>query len=151
MRKKQIIFGFLSAVLVTFLLASITGTQVVLAEILGFGLDVSLADRLSATFHDIVGLAPVLIILTGSAFLVAFPVAALCARFLDRSRTYWYLAAGFSSLPVTLILIKWFMGVTLFAAARTLSGMLLFALCGLVGGWLFARVTKPNISPGRIE
>jgi len=142
MKKTKAARIFIFVVLVTFLLASIIGTQIVLADILAFGLDVSFSDRLSASLHDIVGLAPALCAIIGAAFLLAFPVARLGKRFLGGKRTHWYLAAGFTSLPATLMLIKSIMGVTVFAAARTGFGLLLFALCGLVGGCLYARLTQ---------
>jgi hypothetical protein len=52
------------------------------------------------------------------------------------------MAAGLTSLPAALTLIKTLMGGTVFAAARTGFGMLLIALCGLMGGWLFARLVN---------
>ena len=131
---------FIVAVLATFLLASIVGTQLVLADIVSFGLAVSLQDRVSATIHDIAGLATVLPILISVAFLLAFVIAESGRRILTGKRAYWYMAAGLTSLPVALTLIKTLMGGTVFAAARTDFGMLLFALCGLLGGWLFARL-----------
>ena len=133
---------FILTVGFTFLLASVVGTQIVLADIQSFGLEVSFGDRVSATFHDIAGLAPTLIALIGATFLVAFVIAALCKRYLGGKRTYWYLAAGFTSIPAALWLIKSIMGVTLFAAARTGPGMLLIAICGLVGASLFIRLTQ---------
>ena len=133
---------FVAAVLATFLLASIVGTQLVLADILSFGLVVSSSDRVSATIHDIAGLATVLPILISVAFLVAFIIAESGRRILTGNRTYWYMAAGLTSLPAALILIKTLMGGTVFAAARTGFGMLLIALCGLFGGWLFARLVN---------
>ena len=113
-----------------------------LADVSSFGLRVSLADRVSATVHDLVGLVPALFLLITGTFLLAFGFAALCRRFLGGKRSWWYLAAGFTSLPAALILIKYFMGGTLFAAARTSFGMLLIALCGLAGGWVFARLLQ---------
>ena len=89
---------FVAAVLATFLLASIVGTQLVLADILSFGLVVSSSDRVSATIHDIAGLATVLPILISVAFLVAFIIAESGRRILTGNRTYWYMAAG--CLPV---------------------------------------------------
>ncbi len=142
MKKTKTVMIFIFSALVTFLLASIGGTQIVLAEIQGFGLDVSLSDRFAASFHDMLGLAPVLFVLISAALLVAFTVAALGKRFLGGKRTFWYLAAGFASLPATLVLIKSIMGVTVFAAARTGFGLSLVALCGLVGGFLFSRLTQ---------
>lgn len=131
---------FIVAVLATFLLASIVGTQLVLADIVSFGLTVSLQGRVSATIHDIAGLATVLPLLISVAFLLAFVIAESGRRILTGKCTYWYMAAGLTSLPAALTLIKTLMGGTVFAAARTDFGMLLFALCGLLGGWLFARL-----------
>lgn len=133
---------FIVAVLATFLLASMLGTQLVLADILSFGLVVSLSDRVSATIHDIAGLATMLPLLISVTFLLAFIIAESGRRILTGKRTYWYMAAGLTSLPAALTLIKTLMGGTVFAAARTGSGMLLFALCGLIGGWLFARLVN---------
>lgn len=142
MKKIKPVLIFILSVSVTFLLASIVGTQIILADIMSFGLDVSYSDRISATIHDIAGLSTTLSILIGAAFLVAFLVAALCFRFVGGNRTYWYMAAGFTSIPVTLILVKALMGGTLFAAARGGFGMVLIAFCGGVGGWIFARLTQ---------
>ena len=133
--------AFIITVLITFLLMSVAGTQIVLADILSFGLDVPLSDRVSATLHDIVGLAPALSVLVAVAFLLAFLVAALGKRILGGNRTYWYLVAGFTSLPIMLILIRSIMGGALFAAAQTGFGLFIMALCGLPGGYLFARLT----------
>lgn len=146
MKRLKLALAFVASVIIGLLLASITGTQLVLADIRGFGLDVSLADRVSATAHDIVGLAPVLSILISTTFLIAFLIAAGCTRYLRGNRTYWYLAAGFMSLPASLYLIKMIMGATLFAAARSGTGMLLFALCGLIGGAVFAGLTQRSSS-----
>jgi hypothetical protein len=136
------VLAFIIAVLLTFLLTSVAGTQIVFMDIQSFGLDVPSSDRLSATLHDIVGLAPTLSVLIAVALLIAFLVAALGNRYLGGNRTYWYLVAGFTSLPVTLILIKSIMGSALFAAAGTGFGMFIIALCGLLGGYLFARLTR---------
>ena len=133
---------FIVTVLATFLLASIVGTQLVLADILGFGLVVSSADRVSATIHDIAGLATMLPILISVTFLLAFIIAESGRRIMSGKRTFWYMAAGLTSLPAALTLIKTLMGGTVFAAARTGFGMLLIALCGLIGGWLFARLVN---------
>ena len=144
MKKTKIVRAFILAVLITFLLSSVIGTQLVLMDVKDFGLDVSSSQRLSSTLHDIIGLAPALSILISTAFLVAFAVAALCNRFLGGNRYYRYTLAGFTCLPVTLLLIKYIMGATLFAAARTGYGMFLVSLCGLLGGWVFARLTQPE-------
>ena len=129
---------FLVTVVVSAILTSIVSTQLVLADIQSFGLAVSFADRLQATLHDLLGLALPLLMLIGLSFLVAFVIARNAIRIIGGNKSIWYMAAGFTSMPAAIVLIKYFMGGTLLASARTSLGMLLVACCCMAGGWLFA-------------
>lgn len=140
---KRLIF-FLLAVFVTATLVSIVATQLVLADIQGFGIPVTLAERMSATVHDLLGLGPTLLVLFTPTMAVAFGIAYVAnKRFPSsaRGRSLWYCASGFTSLPAVIYLIRIAMGATLLAAARTPTGMLLLAALGLIGGWIFALLT----------
>ena len=141
MRMGRIILAFIFAVATSHVLTSIAGTQLVLADIRGYGLTITLSERLAATFHDIHGLVPTLPMLIGATFLIAFSVAAVGHRFLRGHRRYWYMAAGFTSLPVAMMLIKSTLGANPFAAAGTVTGLLFIALCSMAGALLFARLT----------
>lgn len=134
---KTVVFYF-AAVIDAVLLISIVSTQLVLADIEGFGLHVSLSDRLQATTHDLLGLAVPLLLLIGLSFIISFVIARYLHRSLGGNRTLWYMAAGFTSVPAAIMLIKYFMGGTLLASARTSLGMFLIACCSMAGGWLFA-------------
>ena len=138
----KVVTAFIAVLFAVYLLISIVWTQIVLAEVKSFGLAVSLSDRIAATLHDIVGLAEMLPWLIVPALLVAFIVAALGKRFMGGNRTYWYLAAGLTSLPAGLILLELVLGGAPYAAARTGFGLSLIALCGMAGWWLFARLTQ---------
>jgi len=142
MKTIKSILAYLVATVVAYLLTSAMGTQFVLADIKSYGLVVSLSDRVAATLHDIAGLIPVLLILVSATYLVAFIIAALGHRFVGGSRQYWFLAAGFSSLPATMMLMKLTMGITPFAPAGTVFGLFLIALCGLAGAWVYTRLTR---------
>jgi hypothetical protein len=142
MKVIKLILSYLVAIVVAYLLTSVMGTQFVLSDIKTYGLAVSLSDRIMATLHDIYGLVPVLLILVSATYLVAFVIAALGHRFVGGSRLNWFLAAGFTSLPATMKLIKMAMGATLFAPAGTGFGQFLIALCGLAGAWVYARLTQ---------
>lgn len=133
---------YFAAVICAVFLVSIVSTQLVLADIQGFGLEVSLRDRLQATAHDLLGLAVPLLLLIGLSFIVSFVIAYNLHRFLGGNRTLWYTAAGFTSVPVALLLIKYFMGGMLLASARTSPGMFLIACCSMAGGWLFAYLSS---------
>lgn len=129
---------FISAVIDTAILVSVVSTQLVLADVSSFGLDVSIGDRLATTLADLLGLGPVLLILISCSFLVAFPIANFAHRRFGGGRQWWFAAAGFTSLPAAIVLIKLAMGGTLLASARTPLGMFLVALCSMAGGWMFA-------------
>jgi hypothetical protein len=81
-------------------------------------------------------------ILISATYLFAFVIAALGHRFVGGRRLYWFLVAGFTSLPITMMLIKMAMGVTPFAPAGTIFGLFLIALCGLAGAWVYARLMQ---------
>lgn len=142
MKTIRSILVFSLAVMVAHLLMSAAGTQFVLADIQSYGLAVSMSDRIAATLHDIYGLIPALLMLVSVAFLVAFTIAALGHRFVGGNRMYWYLAAGFASLPAAMLLMRLTMGITPFAIAGTAFGLLLIAFCGLAGAYVFARLTR---------
>ena len=133
---------FISAVIDAALLTSIVSTQLVLADVKSFGLEVSIGDRLDATIHDLIGLMLPLLILIGLSFLVSFAIARYAVRIIGGNRTLWYMAAGFTSVPAAILIIKYFMGGTLLAAARTSLGMFLVACCCMAGGWVFAFLTS---------
>jgi hypothetical protein len=132
---------FIGAVLLASLLTSLVSTQIVIAELNNFGIRVSLTDRLCATVKDLYGLGVSLFVMITPGFLIGFIIAKYAHHLLGGNRTLWYITAGFSTFPITLLLIKYFMGVTLLASARTSFGMLLVACCCMLGGWMFANVS----------
>lgn len=133
---------YFSAVVDSVILTSVVSTQLVLADIQGFGLDVSLNVRLHATVGDLLGLAVPLLLLVGLSFMIAFIIARYLHRLVGGIRTLWYMAAGFTSVPAAIVIIKYFMGGTLLASARTSLGMFLIACCCMSGGWLFAYLSS---------
>lgn len=132
---------FLIAVVDAAILISIVSTQLVLADVQSFGLEVSAADRLQTTLADLLGLAVSLLMLIGLSYLIAFTIARYAIRMIGGNRMLWYLAAGLTSVPAGIVLIKFFMGGTLLASARTPLGMTLIACCSMAGGWVYAYLT----------
>ena len=133
---------FVGTVVDTAILVSIVATQLVLADIAGFGVDISMGDRLMATVHDLLNFGPTLLVLIGVSFAVAFLVAFLAHRRFGGNRTTWYMVAGLTSFPAMIFLLRAAMGVTLIAAARNLTGLILLSLCCMAGGWAFAWLTS---------
>ena len=129
--------AYLASVIDATLIISIISSQLVLADVASFGLDVPINVRLATTASDLAGLGPALLVLVAATYAVAFTVAAFGRRRFGGSAYLWYPVAGLTSLPVAIVAIKWLMGGTLLASARTPLGMALVALGSMSGGWLY--------------
>jgi len=138
------IINFSLSVIISALGISIISSQIILAEIQGFGLDVSASQRLSVTIQDLLGLTPGLFILLTPSFMIAFIISKYVQPILGGKRTFWLSFAGLCSFPCTLYLIQYFMGITILASARTNSGMLIIALCCATGGLLYAKLSTKS-------
>ena|SRR6056297_1160255 len=136
--------AFLPALLVTYVLASVAATQLVLSQVASMGIAVSLADRASASVHDVVGLATSYLPLIALALLLALPVAAGLSRLLPGHRALLYSLAGFVALVALHLIMKAVLGVSGIAATRTLPGLLSQGAAGVIGGLCFHLLMRPR-------
>lgn len=138
--------AYVFAVLLTYLLGSVVATQVVLSGIVSMGVGVSLADRLSASLHDVLGLASSYLPLIAIALVLALPVAAGLARLLPQRRALLYLLAGFVALVALHLIMKAVLGVSGIAATRSLAGLLSQGAAGAIGGLCFHALTRRRVN-----
>ncbi len=129
--------GFAAAVLLAEVLAAVASAQFVLAELGRLGIDVTLADRLSMSLHDIGGMLPLYGSIIGAAFLIALPVAAWLARRTPQHQTALYFAAGFVALVTAIKLMQLAFDIMPIAGARSLAGLLTQGLAGGVAALVF--------------
>lgn len=134
--------AYFPAVLLTYVLASVVATQVVLSRVAAMGLVVSPADRFSASVHDLLGLLSSYLPLIAIAFLLALPVAAGLSRRLARHRALLYLLAGFIALVALHLIMKAVLGVSGIAATRSVPGLLSQGAAGALGGLCFHGLTR---------
>mgnify|MGYP003121371637 FL=1 len=134
--------AFLPAVLVAYLLASVIFTQTILATVHGFGLDVSLAQRLAATGHDILGMASSYLPLLLVALLIALPVAAGLTRLLPTKRGLLFTLAGFTAVVTLHVTLKLVLGVSGIAVTRTVAGLVGQGLAGALGGYVYHYLSR---------
>ncbi|MXY04853.1 MAG: hypothetical protein F4Y55_03180 [Gammaproteobacteria bacterium] len=133
--------AFVAGVLATYVLAAVVSTQMILGEVAALGLPVNFGDRAAATLHDLAGMAMAYLPLIGASLLIAFPVAALVLRYVRLPRAFGYALAGGAAIwALHLIMIATF-GMHPVPATRTALGLALQAGAGLVGGYVFARIT----------
>ena len=131
---------YLLAVIVAYLLASISATQSVVSSLANMGVDVSIGDRLAMTLRDITGMASLFLPMIAAAFLAAFLVVAMLLRWWPQWRTPLYLVAGASALVTIHLTLKLAFFITPIAVGRTLGGLLVQGLAGAVGAYVYARL-----------
>lgn len=128
---------YISAVLLTYLLASVSATQHVVARLLSMGLTVEPGERMLMTLQDLGGMAGIFLPLIAFGFLAAFLVAALLHYWLKRAQALLYVLAGATALVAIHVLLNLAFNITPVAIARSPSGLLIQGFCGAAGGYLY--------------
>ena len=132
--------AYVAAGVVAAVLGCIASTQFTLAGLVGFGMEVPVADWLYATLHDVIGMGPLYMTIAAVAFLPAFGIATGLLRWVPGARGFWFAVAGAASIVTAILIIKFTAGGTVIGGARTPPGLLAQALAGGAAGWLFARI-----------
>ena len=139
---RRLVVSFVAAAAIASVLASFCSTQFVIAGLSAPGIDIPPSTRLAMTLDDL-GILKALLPAIAACWLVAFPVAALCSRKLGGNRMAWFAAAGGIALVAELLIINAVLGVTIIAGARSLPGLACLGLAGVIGGAVFAHLTRP--------
>jgi uncharacterized PurR-regulated membrane protein YhhQ (DUF165 family) len=132
----------LLAIIVAYLLASITATQSVIARLAEMGVDVNFAERLRMTLHDIAGMAGMFLPMIAFGFLAAFLLTALLCRWLGKRPVALYILAGAVALITIHLTLNLAFGITPVAIARTTGGLLIQGVAGAVGGYFYAYINR---------
>ena len=103
---------YLSAVLVTYLLASISATQHVVSSLASMGVEVGLTDRVSMTLSDLAGMAGMYLPLIAFGFLLAFLITAMLHYWLKRWQTALYVLAGATAVIAIHVLLHLAFNIT---------------------------------------
>lgn len=140
----RLLLAFVAGVLVTAITGSLWQTRHNLAAIEQLGHEVPAALAAETMLADLLGFGPLFAGLAGLALLVAFMVAALLVRALaGQARYSLYALAGAAAVLALLAVMGMSLPVTAIAAARTAGGTAGLALCGTLGGLVFAALTPP--------
>lgn len=129
-------------VISVYVLATLAATQSVINRLAGMGIPTSLAERLSMSAQDLLGMAGLYLPLIAVALLLAWPIAGWLGRHSPGKRTLLFVLAGATSMLCIHLALNWSFDITLVAVARTPLGLLSQALAGAAGGWLFTRLKK---------
>lgn len=146
MKKLLLTLHFLLATVVTAIFACIAQTQMVLHELSQLEVQISLSKRLYMSWQDLAGLLPSYgsIILLGLA--IGFGATNLIRRYTSIKSSNLYIFAGGAVMAVILIAMQPVLGVTLIAGARSSVGIILQIIAGMIGGFCFMSLRKPQHS-----
>ena len=140
----RVLKAFFPAVVITYILAALLATQVVLQDLVAMGVAVDIGTRVHASLHDLLGLATSYLLLILFAFLLAMPAAAALVRLhlIPGPRALWFALAGALALVLLHVIMRQVLGVWPLAAAREWPGLLLQGLAGGIGGYVYARLSQ---------
>jgi len=137
---------YLAAVAVAYVLAAGAATQSVVASLAGMGIDVSFAGRVEMTLRDLLGMAGMFLPMVAFGLLIAFMTTALVCRYWSRARLPLYLAAGACALVCIHLGLHLAFGITPIAIARTTGGLVIQALAGAAGGWVYVMLSRSRFA-----
>jgi hypothetical protein len=137
-----LIRDFILAVLITFLVASVSHSQFVLWELAKVGAEINFTTRVSASLQDIIGFLPSYAAVIAVGLLIGFSISARIKSKFNSAFLGWYPIAGGLSLLTIHAAMYPILEITLIAGARSSAGLVMQIIAGLIGGWLFYRLRK---------
>ena len=144
MKAANVFFGYLVAVLATYVLGAIFVSQGNISAVVQMGYEVTFSHRFDAMIHDVTHMYDIYLPVIAIAMLIALPVAAGIIRFVPDMRLIGYLAAGFVAMIAIHLILKAVLGLTGIAPTRDMIGLLAQGLAGCVGGFVYHLVTRQN-------
>lgn len=152
-RVQRLILGFLAAVVVTVVWGSIVQTQYNLAALTGIGADIGPVTNLRATLTDI--FSGFSLTYGGYIVLPSLLVAFFVAWLVVRRTGYplpWFALAGGLAILAGIPLVNWLSPLALLiGASRDASSIFVMAAGGIVGGILFAWMTRVQRETSRAQ
>ena len=142
---RRLIIGWLLASIAAGLLSSLANSYVNLSGLTALGVEISLNMRAEQFIADYKGVGPILTLLIAIGMAIALSVAGIIRLKIKPLRAIVYMLAGSASMLVMFTLMEQaFFGTPIIQGARTASGLAMQALCGAMGGLVFAGVTRPK-------
>ena len=133
----KLIFGYLLAVLVTYLVGAVFVSQANIAAVIAMGYEITAAQRVDSVLHDISNMYDIYLILIAVAFVIALPVAASITCSFPGLRLIGYVLAGFVALVATHVILKAVLGMSGIAPTRDVIGLIAQGVSGALGGLVF--------------
>ena len=147
----RLVFAFLTAVAVTYVLAVLCYTQLNLANLIEMGVDISPDVRLTAAIHDLIGMSEVYFPILVVFLLIAYGLAGFLATVLKELRVLFFVTAGLlvpSAIDFLFTFSLWGLNIVQdahpIAVTRTTAGLLSQSVACAIGSFLFCSIVSPT-------
>lgn len=147
MQRKHIyrLKALLVSVLITIFLGVTLQTQMVIAGLNNLGANIDLRQTLAMSAYDLIYLSRLYGLFICIALMISFLAGDLIYRFIQFGRSMIYTIAGGTAMFVMLFSMKnAFFGVHLIAGASDTFGIMLQVIAGMIGGFVFARLSRKS-------
>ena len=134
---KQKVMVWLSAVIVTYVIAVIWVSQLNILRITEMGYTIHVEQRFEAIGHDLMGMLSIYLPVIALALLIAFVVNSVLVLRIMNYPALLFPLAGFVALISSHVILAVLFGVAGIAPTRTLAGLCSQGLAGAVGGYVY--------------
>lgn len=145
----RIVWAFLAAGAVSYFLASTGASGHVMSNLGDMGIALTTGQKWTHLSHDWLAFTKIFLPVILLCLLIGFMVARLLLNIdaLANLTTFAYVTAGAAALLVVHQILFTLFEMHPIAASRTVLGLLMQAVAGGVGGWLFAKLSYPSARP----
>ena len=145
----RLIFGFLAALIVTYIVAVLGYTQLNLANLTEMGVKISLGVRFESAIHDLVGMIQIYLPILAASLLIAFSVAEWLASRVKELRVLFFISFALlvpSAIDFLLTFSFWGLNILQnihpIAVTRTTAGVLSQSFACALGGFVFCFIVS---------
>lgn len=137
----RVLLAFLTAAVIAAALGSTASTHFVLEGLSSLGVALTQDQRISATLHDLAGMAPTYLGALSPGLIIAFVGAHYVAKVIGL-RTIVFMVAGGAAVSTTLFSMSEVMGLMPISGARTDLGFGAQAASGVAAGLIFSLLKR---------
>lgn len=138
--------AYLVAVFMTYILSVVIVSQFNIASIAALGYPATMADRITTSWQDLLGMAASYLPLIAIALFIAWLFTGLLlTRFINRS-LFLYALAGMTGVMAIHVILNIVFGIHPIAPTRSLAGLISQGMVGAIGGVCFYKLAfRENI------
>ena len=147
----RLLLAFVAAVAVTAVVAVAIQSQFVMAGLRDLGAEIGGGMALDMTLHDVAGMAPLYGLFIAAALLIGFLLTGWLWPKVRLARPLSFAIGGGAAVALMLTIMTAVLGISVVAGARTPAGFAAQCAAGVIGGLVFALLSRPRADSHRAD